>query len=69
MWRARSHNEFFAKLCIVLEEADETLYWLDLLVKAEIVSPEKLALLIKEEDELVAIFASMRKKAKSKKEE
>jgi hypothetical protein len=40
-----------------------------LLVKAEIVSPEKLALLIKEADELVAIFASMRKKAKSKKEE
>ena len=69
MRRSRSHNEFFAKLCIVVEEADETLYWLELLVKAEIISSEKLTLLIKEANELVAIFVSMRKKAKLKKDE
>lgn len=34
--RARSKNEFYAKLCIVVEEADETLFWLEILAESDI---------------------------------
>ncbi len=44
--RARSHAEFFAKLCIVVEEADETLYWFELLIESGMVSRQKLRLLM-----------------------
>jgi four helix bundle protein len=69
MRRARSGNEYFAKLSIVVEEADETLFWLELLIAAEIVPFSKLCLLLQESKELLAIFASTRKKHRSKKEE
>ncbi len=61
--RARSHSEFVAKLCIVVEEADETAYWLELLKDSELVPLNRLRLLARECDELVAIFASARKTA------
>lgn len=38
--RARSENEKFAKLCIVVEEDDETLFWLEILVECEIIPKE-----------------------------
>ena len=56
--RARSRNEFIAKLCIVVEEADETVYWLELLHDAELVPPDKLASLLREAQELTAIFTA-----------
>jgi four helix bundle protein len=34
--RARSKNEFFSKICIVVEEADETEYWLEVIADAEL---------------------------------
>jgi len=40
--RARSRAEFVAKLGIVLEEADETVFWLELLQESEIVTAQKL---------------------------
>jgi four helix bundle protein len=40
--RARSKSEFIAKIGIVVEEADETVFWLELLVEAAIVSKERL---------------------------
>jgi len=59
--RARSRAEFVAKLGVVLEEADETAFWLDLLRDAGVFSDRKLQELIREANELVSIFvASMR---------
>ena len=62
--RARSKAEFIAKLGIVLEEADESLYWLEILAETEIVKADLLAPLMKEADELVAIFVTSLKTAK-----
>jgi len=62
--RGRSHPEFYAKLCIVLEEADETLFWLELLGDSGIVAVVKLRELTVEADELVAIFAASRSTAR-----
>lgn len=50
--RARSKAEFIAKIGIVVEEADETLFWLELLVQSGIVKPEKLQDLLQEATEL-----------------
>jgi four helix bundle protein len=59
--RGRSRAEFAAKLGIVLEEADETAFWLELIQGASIVPQEKLSALTKEANELVAIIvASLR---------
>ena len=53
--RARSTADFIAKMGIVEEEADESLYWMELLIEAGIVKPEDLESLIEEGDELLAI--------------
>lgn len=58
--RARSNAEFASKIGIVLEEADESVYWLELLVEGGIVPLKKLNLLLREAEELVAIFAASR---------
>ena len=64
--RAQSDSEFYSKLCIVVEEADETLFWLELLIETGITKPENTNLYIKETTELLAIFASARKTLKKK---
>lgn len=56
--RSRSKAEFISKISIVLEEADETVYWLELLSHAEIASPLKLKELLREANELTSIFVS-----------
>ena len=56
--RARSRAEFIAKLGIVLEEADETVFWLELLLEGGIVNHEKLDALLKEVQELTSIFVT-----------
>ena len=56
--RARSAAEFSAKMGIVLEEADETVFWLECMIEAGIVRQELLQDLLKEANELVAIFAA-----------
>jgi len=58
--RARSKAEFIAKLGVVVEEADETLYWLELIVATGLLVPRKVSLLLKEANELTAIFSSAR---------
>jgi four helix bundle protein len=59
--RARSKAEFIAKMGIVVEEADETVFWLELLGETGIIPPQRTEALIKEGNELVAIFgASLR---------
>lgn len=62
--RARSKAEFIAKIGIVVEEADETQFWLELLEEAHTVEPTRLASLKREIDELVAIFTASHKTAK-----
>jgi four helix bundle protein len=56
--RARSAAEFSAKIGIVLEEADETIFWLECLIESRIVKPTLLEDLLTEANELVAIFAA-----------
>jgi four helix bundle protein len=59
--RSRSKAEFIAKLCIVVEEADETLYWLELLSETGLMPASKLQSLMDEADQLTAIFVTARK--------
>jgi four helix bundle protein len=61
--RARSRAEFASKLGIVVEEADESLYWLELIGDANFLPEKKIASLVTEADELTAIFTSGRRSA------
>jgi four helix bundle protein len=54
--RARSKAEFIAKIGIVLEEADETAFWLELLLQTKIFPPARINGLLKAANELTAIF-------------
>jgi len=56
--RARSKAEFISKTGDCLKEADETLYWLDLMQEEKIVSQRKLSALLDEADQLVAILVA-----------
>ncbi|WGH75058.1 four helix bundle protein [Tenacibaculum tangerinum] len=62
---ARSQREFFAKMSIVLEEADETLFWLELLKDTKLASDEQLKPLMKESLEIVKIVSKARKNSGS----
>jgi four helix bundle protein len=64
--RARSRADFSAKMAIVEEEADETLYWLKLLVKSGTIKADGVAELLREADELVAIVTASRKTSQQK---
>ena len=63
--RGRSKADFISKAGISLEEADESLYWMEMLQEAGVVPVEKMKDLMKETDELVAIFTSSIKTAKA----
>ena len=59
--RAWSSADFVSKPGMVLEEADETLFWLDLFIDSGVANPDKVAPLMREANELVSIFvASLR---------
>jgi four helix bundle protein len=62
--RARSTRDFVAKLGIVEEEADESLFWLEFIADAGLIEREKLEDLISEAGQLTAIFVASRKTAK-----
>jgi four helix bundle protein len=62
--RGRSRSEFIAKMGIVLEEADETVFWLELIADTGLIPKEKLAGLLKEADELTSIFVASLRTAK-----
>jgi four helix bundle protein len=59
--RARSGAEFASKLGTVAEEADESLYWLELIRDGNFVPEKKIASLVSEADELTAIFTAGRR--------
>ncbi len=65
--RGRSHAEFVAKLGIVEEEADETLYWLEIAVDSKLIEENEATPLLKEADELTSIFTASRKTARKNK--
>ena len=56
--RARSKAEFRSKLAIAEEEADESLYWLELVIESGLVPSNRLADLIKECEELLAMLVA-----------
>ncbi|MGO8788365.1 MAG: four helix bundle protein [Terriglobia bacterium] len=56
--RARSKAEFISKMGVVVEEADETVFWLELLVETSIIPAARLRELLSEANELLAIFAA-----------
>jgi len=64
--RAKSSADFICKMGIVEEEADETLYWLELLIEAELVHAEKLKPLMGEANALTAIAVASQNTAKRK---
>jgi len=64
--RAKSDPDIVNKFESVLQELDETDFWLDLLVRANIVSPQKVGPLIKETNELIAIFTTIVTKIKKR---
>lgn len=64
--RARSVAEFNAKLGIVLEEADETSYWLEIVMDAELLRKSLVEPLYEESEELNAIFYSALQSARTR---
>ena len=60
--RARSSKEFYSKLSIVIEEADESMFWIELLAESNIVKATLLQELLLENEEIIKIFVSARKK-------
>ena len=62
--RARSIADFISKITTVEEECDETLFWLELISEANLIKKENLKDMIKESDELTAIFTASGKTAR-----
>jgi len=65
--RARSQAEFHSKLSIVVEEADESLFWMEILVEAEIVKKSELDLLSDEAMQILKVVSASRKTVTQKK--
>jgi four helix bundle protein len=61
--KARSRKEFIAKIGIAEEEADETQFWLELIMESEMLPAKRLQPLYQEAREITAIFAASRKSA------
>lgn len=65
--RAKSRADFINKLAIVLEESDESHYWLEIVRDTKMKITDETIQLIQEANELTAIFAAMLKTTKEKK--
>ena len=63
---AHSKAGFISKLSIVIEESDESSFWLEFIIDEELLSKEKINPIFKESEELTAIFFSSRKTARNK---
>jgi len=60
--RARSEKERYSKLCIVVEEADETLFWIEMLIDGRFITVEKIENPQKEAEEILKVMAAFKKK-------
>lgn len=65
--RARSRADFISKISIAEEEADESLYWLDLARESKLVDGDKTLSLAREANELISILTASRKTASARK--
>jgi len=63
---ARSDGEFYSKICIVVEETDETKFWLEYLAELQIIDEPVIGKLRDEIDQLVRLFSSIKRKMKEK---
>ena len=66
--RGKSKADFIAKLAIAEEEADETCYWLELIIAAELLPTERVAPLLAEGKEITAILTAAGKTAKERRD-
>ena len=64
--RGKSRADFIAKMGIVEEECDEALYWMQMLIAADVVKKSRLLELMKEADEIIAIVVSSIKTARAR---
>jgi four helix bundle protein len=64
--RGRSEAEYYSKICIVVEEADEVMFWVDFLMEVGGMSTAQAKDLLAEAEELLKIFSSIKKKLKLK---
>jgi four helix bundle protein len=62
--RTRSPADFVSKISVVAEEADESEFWLELTLEAQIIQSERIRSLLRESGELTAIFTASRETAK-----
>jgi four helix bundle protein len=65
--RSRSKAEFISRLAVVTEEADESVFWLELIEETKVISPKLLEAILKEARELTAIFSASLKTARANK--
>lgn len=54
--RSRSRREFISRIGVAIEECDETLLWLELLVRLKLITPDRTNTILQEGDQLLAIF-------------
>ncbi|NBL63944.1 four helix bundle protein [Flavobacterium sp. NST-5] len=64
--RAKSDKDFISKMGTVIEEADETLFWLELIVELELIPKNEIELLMNENNELISIFVASVKTIKKR---
>jgi four helix bundle protein len=64
--RARSRAEYFSKICIVVEECDETLFWLELMQRLEPSSEKKIWKIMEETNQLLIVFSKTKKTLRNK---
>lgn len=64
--RGRSDAEFYSKICIVVEECDETEFWIEYLIKIGMISTDEMKDIMNELDHLIRIFSSTKRTMKKK---
>ena len=66
MCRARSDKEKYAKICIVVEEADETVFWLEVIEEVNMISQTRIDEVMKEAIEILKVTSTYKSKLRSK---
>jgi len=64
--RSRSQAEFHSKISIVVEKVDESVFWMEILVEAEIVKQNDINLLMNEANEILKVTSTARKSVSEK---
>jgi four helix bundle protein len=67
--RARSQAEFHSKLSIVVEEADESIFWMEVLVEAEVIKQNEINTLMNEANEILKVVSTARKSVSENKKQ